>query len=64
MSPKLAIVNLLLFSSIALSSGHLDLRQVGPNSKAGLAWPNGPWADMQQYGTTGKVSWCVLIPGI
>jgi len=32
-------------------------RQVTANSKAGLAWPNGPWVDIQQYRTTGKVSW-------
>jgi hypothetical protein len=61
MSPKSTTINVLLFSSIALSSGLLSLGQVGPDSKAGLAWPNGPWTDIQQYTTTGKVSWCVCV---
>lgn len=61
MSLKLTIINVLLFPAIALSSGFLNLRQVGPASKAGLAWPNDRWADIQQYTTTGKVSWCVCI---
>ena len=61
MSPKPTTRNVLLFSSIALSSGLLSLGQVGPDSKAGLAWPNGRWADIQQYTTTGKVSWCVYV---
>jgi hypothetical protein len=52
-----AVINALLFATTVLS-GPFDLGLVGPGSKAGLAWPNGPWADMQQYATTGKVSWC------
>jgi len=46
MSLKLTLINVLLFPSTALS-GSLSLRQVGPDSKAGLAWPNGPWSDIQ-----------------
>lgn len=61
MSLKLAIINALLLSSTVLSNP-LSRRVVGPDSKAGLAWPNGPYDDMQQYTTTGKVSWCVYIP--
>jgi len=56
MSLKLAIISVLLFSSIALSSSP-NRRQVGPGSKAGMAWPNGPYNDIEQYTTTGKVSW-------
>ena len=55
MSLKIAI---LLFSLTVLSNP-LSRRQVGPDSKAGLAWPNGPYSDTEQYATTGKVSWCV-----
>lgn len=58
MSLKIAIVNTLLFSLTVLSNP-LSPRQVGPDSKAGLAWPNGPYSDTEQYATTGKVSWCV-----
>ena len=61
MFPKLASINALLFSLTALSDP-LNRRQVGPNSKAGLAWPNGPYDNIQQYTTTGKVSWCVHAP--
>jgi len=60
MSLKIAIVNTLLFSSTVLSNP-LSRRQVGPDSKAGLAWPNGPYSDTEQYATTGKVSWCVYL---
>ena len=61
MSLKLTIINVLSLSSIALSSTPLNPRQAGLDSKAGLAWPNGPWSDIQQYTTTGKVSWCVRV---
>ena len=56
---ELTVIDVLLifFFSAALS-GAFDPREVGPDSKAGLAWPNGPWADIRQYTTTGKVSWC------
>jgi hypothetical protein len=60
MSLKLAIINALLLSSTALCSPP-SRRQVGPKSKAGMAWPNGPYNDIQQYTTTGKVSWCVCV---
>ena len=60
MSLKLAIINALLLSSTALC-GPPSRRQVGPKSKAGLAWPNGPYSDIQQYATTGKVSWYVCV---
>jgi len=56
MSLKLAIINLLSLSLITLS-GAVNRRQVGPDSKAGLGWPNGPYDDIRQYTTTGKVSW-------
>ena len=32
------------------------------SSKAGLAWPNGNWDDIEQYTSTGKVSWFVPSP--
>lgn len=53
---RVAIINALLFS-ITVFSSPFDVGLAGPDSKAGLAWPNGPWADMGQYTTTGKVSW-------
>ena len=60
MSLKIAIVNALVFALTVLSNP-LSRRQVDPDSKAGLAWPNGPYNDIEQYATTGKVSWCVYI---
>ena len=60
MSLKIAIINTLL-SALTVLSNPLSRRQVGPDSKAGLAWPNGPYSDIEQYATTGKVSWCVHI---
>lgn len=56
MEPAVTDVLLILFFSAVLS-GAFDLREVGSDSKAGLAWPNGPWADIRQYKTTGEVSW-------
>lgn len=53
---RAAVINALLFSVIALP-GPFSPRLVGSGSKAGLAWPNGPWVDIRQYTTTGKVSW-------
>ena len=53
-----AVIHALLFSATVLSARPFDLALVGQDSRAGLAWPNGPWADMQQYTATGKVSWC------
>ncbi|KAI0058321.1 glycoside hydrolase [Artomyces pyxidatus] len=35
----------------------LESRNVTSSSKAGLAWPNGNSVDIDQYRTTGKVSW-------
>lgn len=53
----MSLIRIALTFSAAVLSGAFNLGPVGPNSKAGLAWPNGPWADVQQYTTTGKVSW-------
>ncbi|EKM59705.1 uncharacterized protein PHACADRAFT_158145 [Phanerochaete carnosa HHB-10118-sp] len=36
-----------------------DVEAVSSTAKAGLAWPNGPNDDIEQYTTTGKVQWCV-----
>jgi len=60
MSLKIAIINTLLFS-LTVFSDPLSRRKVGPTPKAGLAWPNGPYNNIEQYATTGKVSWCVYI---
>lgn len=38
----------------AFSAGSLA---VSSTAKAGLAWPNGPYGDIDQYTTTGKVQW-------
>lgn len=37
----------------------LTTRAVTNTSKAGLAWPNGNSVNIEQYTSTGKVSWCV-----
>lgn len=42
-----------------LSAPPVGTRAVSSTSKAGLAWPNGPYVDINQYTTTGKVQWCV-----
>ncbi|CAL1701688.1 unnamed protein product [Somion occarium] len=34
-----------------------ESRQISTTSKAGLAWPNGPSAELNQYRSTGKVQW-------
>ncbi|KAI0320423.1 glycoside hydrolase, partial [Amylostereum chailletii] len=34
-----------------------ETRDVTNSSKAGLAWPNAQWIDINQYRYTGKVSW-------
>ena len=38
----------------------LTTRAVTNTSKAGLAWPNGNSVNIEQYTSTGKVSWCVI----
>lgn len=38
-----------------------DALAVSNSSKAGLAWPNGNWDNIEQYITTGRVSWYVLL---
>lgn len=46
------------------SQASLRPRTVSSTTKAGLAWPSGPYENMKQYATTGKVQWCAsfLIP--
>jgi len=41
----------------ALTSPSLSVREVTNTSKAGLCWPSGPDGDIDQFTTTGKVSW-------
>ncbi|KZS94534.1 hypothetical protein SISNIDRAFT_453466 [Sistotremastrum niveocremeum HHB9708] len=49
----------LLWASTYLRSTHASRQSliVTNNSKAGLAWPNGDFVDIQQFTKTGKVSW-------
>ena len=37
----------------------LATRAVTNTTKAGLAWPNGNHVNIEQFTSTGKVSWCV-----
>lgn len=59
-----------LITTLAHATPHpstlLTTRAVTNTTKAGLAWPNGNLVDIEQYTSTGKVSWCVDIefPGV
>ncbi|KIM72213.1 glycoside hydrolase family 128 protein [Piloderma croceum F 1598] len=44
-------------SGCTASTYHIGSRAVSASSKAGLAWPNGPYVDISQFTYTGKVSW-------
>lgn len=62
------LVHLLAFSGVSIAHSFapsrvidINTRDVTNQSKAGLAWPNGPWVEIDQFRTTGKVSWCVLL---
>ncbi|KAH8103620.1 glycosyl hydrolase catalytic core-domain-containing protein [Cristinia sonorae] len=48
---------LLLSTSVHALPPSLDIRQASSTAKAGLAWPNGPYNDIDQYRSTGKVQW-------
>jgi hypothetical protein len=54
---------LTLITTPAHATSHLSTllttRTVTNTSKAGLAWPNGNSVNIEQYTSTGKVSWCV-----
>ena len=43
-----------IFIAVAYSA---NTQQISSTSKAGLAWPNGPYDDIDQYTSTGKVQW-------
>ncbi|KAI0347295.1 glycoside hydrolase [Trametopsis cervina] len=51
------ILTLALISICAAAQQHPHRRAVSSTAKAGLAWPNGPYADIDQFTTTGKVQW-------
>lgn len=57
------LVMLYLITTPAHATPHLSTllttRAVTNTSKAGLAWPNGNNVNIEQYTSTGKVSWCV-----
>lgn len=55
------ILILLIPTSIAVPALSITPRSVTSTSKAGLAWGGSP-GEMQQYTTTGKVSWSVHPP--
>ncbi|KAK7695626.1 hypothetical protein QCA50_000262 [Cerrena zonata] len=57
MFDTLIFLFLIASGTTSLAAVAHEARQVSSSSKAGLAWPNGPWEDLNQYRSTGKVQW-------
>jgi len=55
--PTLLILFGLQYTADGVNARRFSPRAVTPSSKAGLAWPNGPYVDIEQFQSTGKVSW-------
>jgi len=55
--PTLLILFGLQYTAHSFNVLQFSQRAVTPSSKAGLAWANGPYVDMKQFQSTGKVSW-------
>jgi len=48
---------LVFLPAVVASPPRISSREVNSTGKAGLAWANGPYNNMAQYLTTGKVQW-------